>query len=142
MRCQDIMTRPVRCVRDTETVAAAARTMEKENIGFVPVCAEPGRVVGILTDRDIALRVVAANLNAATTQVLEVMTREVISCRTTDEVQDATTLMARTKKSRLLVVGPEGKPEGVISLADLARLEEPYVTRTIRQVASREIHLA
>jgi CBS domain-containing protein len=142
MRCQDIMTRPVRCVRDTETVAAAARTMEKENIGFVPVCAEPGRVVGILTDRDIALRVVAANLNAATTQVLEVMTREVISCRTTDEVHDATSLMARTKKSRLLVVGPEGKPEGVISLADLARLEEPYVTRTIRQVASREIHLA
>ena len=142
MHCRDIMTRPVRSIRDTEGVIAAARLMEKENIGFVPVCAEPGRVVGILTDRDIALRLVAAGRDAAKTQVSEVMTREVISCRTTDEVQEASRLMARTKKSRLLVIGPEGKPEGVISLADLARIEEPSVARTIREVASREIHLA
>jgi CBS domain-containing protein len=142
MRCQDIMSRPVSCVRDTETVQAAARVMEKENVGFLPVCAEPGHVVGVLTDRDIALRVAAPNLVAATTPIGQVMTREVVSCRETDTLEEATRIMARAKKSRILVLGADGKPAGVLSLADLARVEEPFVTRAIRQVASREIHLA
>lgn len=139
MRCEDIMSRPVSCVRDTETVQAAAGLMEKENVGFLPVCAEPGHVVGVLTDRDIALRVAAPNIEAATTPVGRVMSREVVSCHETDTIEEASRLMARTKKSRILVVDARGKPAGVISLADLARVEEPFVTRTIRQVASREI---
>src|SRR5215204_2008792 len=79
MRCKDIMKRQIECVSPAGTVEHAARRMRDQNIGFLPVCDESGQVVGTITDRDIAVRVVAER-QPGTTPVEKVMTNEVVSC--------------------------------------------------------------
>lgn len=142
MRCQDIMKKPVVCCKETEVVQAAALKMRDANIGFLPVCSAEGRVVGILTDRDITLRVCAEGLDVQKTSIGEVMTRQVISCRPGDDVRYVEGLMARNHKSRVLIIDEVGKPAGVVSLSDIARYDKVFAAETMRQVSSREIRTA
>jgi CBS domain-containing protein len=139
MRCEELMKRDVACLKAQEPVQAAAERMRAENIGFLPVCDDDGRVLGTLTDRDIAIRVCAENRPAAQTPVGEVMTREVIACAPSDELRVAEEAMARYRKSRILVINERGQLVGVISLSDLAE-EEPakQVSKALRQISSRE----
>jgi CBS domain-containing protein len=142
MRCQDIMKRPVVCCRETETVQTAALKMRDGNIGFLPVCGSEGRVVGILTDRDIALRVCAEGLDVKMTPIAEVMTRQIVACRPGDDVRLVEGLMAKHHKSRVLIIDETGKPAGVVSLSDIARHDRVFAAETMRQVSSREIRTA
>jgi CBS domain-containing protein len=142
MRCQDIMKRPVVCCKESEAVQAAALRMRDANIGFLPVCGDAGKVVGIITDRDIVLRVCAEGLDVRKTPIAEVMTRQVISCRPVDDVRYVEGLMAREHKSRVLIVDETGKPAGVVSLSDIARHDKIFAAETMRQVSSREIKTA
>ena len=142
MRCQDIMKRPVVCCKETEVVQAAALKMRDSNIGFLPVCGTEGRVVGILTDRDIALRVCAYGLDVKTTPISEVMTRQIISCRTGDDLRYVEGLMVRNHKSRILILDETGRPAGVVSLSDIARHDKVFAAETMRQVSAREIRTA
>ena len=139
MRCQEIMKKPVVCCQETESVQAAALKMRDGNIGFLPVCAAEGRVVGILTDRDIALRLCAEGLDARTTPIGQIMTRRIIACRPGDDVRLVEGLMARNQKSRILIVDEAARPVGVISLSDIARHDRVFAGETMRQVSSREI---
>lgn len=142
MRCQDIMKRPVVSCQETDIVQAAALKMRDANIGFLPVCGAEGRVVGILTDRDIALRVCAEGSDARKTPISEVMTRQIVACHPGDDVRLVEGLMARNHKSRILIVDEKGKPAGVISLSDIARHDRVFAAETMRQVSSREIRTA
>jgi CBS domain-containing protein len=142
MRCQDIMKRPVVCCKESEVVQAAALKMRDANIGFLPVCGDAGRVIGIITDRDIVLRVCAEGLDVQKSPIAEVMTRQVISCRPGDDVRYVEGLMAREHKSRVLIVDEMGKPAGVVSLSDIARHDKIFAAETMRQVSSREIRTA
>lgn len=139
MRCEDIMRRPVQSVGPLDSVATAARRMRDTNIGFLPVCDEHGRVRGVITDRDIAVRGCAEARDPETTEVQSVMTNEVIACHPTDDLRSAISLMAGQKKSRVLCVDADGKPAGVLSLSDIARADTPDALDALRAVAAREV---
>lgn len=139
MTCDELMTRDVVSVRPLDRVDAVARRMRDENLGFAPVCTEDGRLVGALTDRDIALRVCAEDRRAGRTHVEEIMTRELLTCRAEEDVQRAEERMVGRRKHRILVVDREGRLAGVISLADLAAREDAArAMRTICRVVERE----
>jgi predicted transcriptional regulator len=142
MRCQDIMRRPVVTCKETETVQAAALKMRDANIGFLPVYGGADKVVGILTDRDIALRACAEGLAVDKTPIGEVMTRQIIFCRPGDDVRYVEGLMVKNHKSRILIQDEIGKAVGVISLSDIARHDKVFAAETMRQVSSREIRTA
>lgn len=138
MRCQDLMKREVHCVSPDDTAQEAARRMRDGNIGFLPICDGAHKVVGTLTDRDLALRIVAAGESAGT-PVERIMSRDVVSCLATEELDMAHSLMAQHQKSRMVCVDHDGRLAGVISLSDLALYDNgTQATHTLRQVAERE----
>jgi CBS domain-containing protein len=126
------------CLGEQDTVQDAAKKMEESNVGFLPICDESGRVLGTLTDRDIAIRACAKNLGASTTKVTEVMTREIVSCKSGDDIKIAEKKMGEKKKSRMLVTDDQGNLQGVISLSDIARGDQRNAGRTLQEVAARE----
>jgi CBS domain-containing protein len=138
MLCSEIMKRDVECVSPTEPAHVAAWKMRQQNVGFLPVCSREGKVIGTVTDRDIAVRLVAEK-KAATTPVSDVMTHHVISCRPSDEISIAEELMAKNRVSRMICLDESGRLMGVLSLSDLAQLEgEALAAQTLRRVSSRE----
>jgi CBS domain-containing protein len=139
MRCQDIMKRPVVFCRETETIQVASQKMRDSNIGFLPICSAEGRVVGVLTDRDIALRAVADGLDTRETSIARVMTRQVVTCRKEHDLRFTEQLMVKNQKSRILVVDEDAKPIGVISLSDIAKHDRASAAETMRQVSTREL---
>ena len=138
MRCEQIMKRNVKCVSPRDTVEDVARRMRDDNIGFMPVCDQSRKTHGTLTDRDLAIRVLADH-KPASTLVEDVMTREVISCRPEDDIDKAAQLMARSHKSRIICVDKNGSLVGVISLSDIAQhATGPRATDILRQISERE----
>ena len=137
MQCQEIMKTDVEACRVDDTVATAARKMKERGIGFLPVCNERGLPMGVLTDRDIVLRVVAEGLDPNLRTVVDVMTLEIISVKEDDDVAVAQHAMAHNHKSRVIVVDAQGVLCGVISLADLA--QETDAAETLRDVSEREV---
>lgn len=137
-RCADIMKRDVVFLGPEDPVVQAARLMRDHRVGFLPVCREDGKLVGVVTDRDLALRVLADG-GAPDRPVRDVMTREVVACGPQDALVRAEELMARHKKSRLPAVDADGRVEGVLSLSDVAKHVDPQtVGTTLRQVSARE----
>ena len=119
MQVKDIMTRdPVR-IAPEETVSVAARMLGRGNIGALPVCTADGRLRGILTDRDIVLRSVAANEDAGQQSVRDIMSRRLVTVSGETAVGAAAEQMARQQVRRLPVV-EGGKLVGMLSLSDLA----------------------
>ena len=138
MRCEEIMKRDVQCVQPTDPVQAGARRMRDANIGFLPVCDSSRKVLGAITDRDIALRIVADG-RPPTTAIDDVMTREVVACAPGDDVRRAEELMGKQHKSRMIVADEEWRLVGVISLSDIAQVEDASrASQTMKQVTERE----
>ncbi len=138
LSCADVMKRDVECCRSEETAASVARIMRQRNVGFVPVCNDAGAVRGVLTDRDLVLRVVAERRDPDVTRAEQVLTPEVVFCSPEDRLEHAEKQMARHKKSRILCVDDQKRPLGVISLSDVARVERAKaVTRVLRAVSTR-----
>ena len=139
MKCEEVMKRTVHCAGVTDTVQSAARAMRDRNVGFLPVCEADGRVVGTLTDRDIAVRFATEDLKGTESLVGDFMTREVVACRPSDDLAKAEQLMATHRKSRILVIDDGGAVAGVISLSDVAeRDSHARAALTLRNVAARE----
>jgi len=122
MEIKDIMTQSVISIDPNESVEVAARTMTRHNIGALPVCTN-GKLCGVLTDRDIVTRCLAANRQPGSTQVRQVMTEQVTSVRPDMDTGAAAHLMGRLQIRRLPVV-ENGKLCGMVSLGDLAVREE------------------
>jgi len=139
MLCRDLMKTELECVSPADTVEDAAARMRDENLGFLPVCDESRKVLGTITDRDLAIRVVAS-AQPASTLVEDVMTREVVSCRPDDVLQQAQQLMAENHKSRIMCLDKSGYLVGVISLSDIIQSEQgPGAADTLRKVSEREV---
>ena len=119
MKLRDVMTQPVIRIHPDETVAVAARTLTHYNIGILPVCGNDGRVCGLVTDRDIVTRCLAAGRRAEDTTVREVMTSGIIAARPDMDSSIAASLMG-SKQIRRLPVMENGKLCGMVSLGDLA----------------------
>lgn len=139
MRCEEIMKMNVECVSPIDRVQVAARKMRDASIGFLPVCDENDKVLGAVTDRDIAVRLVAEEL-APDTPVQEIMTKGVISCLPGDELTRATGLMREHHVSRVFCCDELGRLVGVISLSDIAQIAADEGAATLRDVSEREAH--
>ncbi|MBQ8833321.1 MAG: CBS domain-containing protein [Oscillospiraceae bacterium] len=119
MKLRDVMTNPVIRIRPEESVAVAARTLAHYNIGILPVCGGDGRVCGLVTDRDIVTRCLAAGRSPASTAVRDVMTTHIVAARPDMDTADAAGLMGREQIRRLPVL-ENGRLCGMVSLGDLA----------------------
>jgi CBS domain-containing protein len=119
MKLRDIMTCDVEMVRPDETLVDAAKQMRKVDTGILPVC-ENDRIVGMITDRDIAVRALADGIDPSTTKIRDVMSREVVYSFDDDDVRHAADLMRRKQVRRLLVLDHEKRVCGIVSLGDLA----------------------
>jgi len=122
MKIRDVMTNQVIRINPEESVAVAARTLAHYNIGAVPVCGSDGRLCGMITDRDIVTRCLAAGRSPSTTSVREVMTSRVIVARPDMDTGIAAGLMGKEQIRRLPVM-ENGKLCGMVSLGDLATRE-------------------
>jgi CBS domain-containing protein len=112
--------------------------MRDEDIGFVPVCNARGEPVGAVTDRDLAVRVLAEGLTADE-KIDPFMTRDVVSCRPEDDVADVEKLMREHRLSRVMVCDDKKKLVGVVSLMDVAHASsDEEVGETLQQVKSGE----
>lgn len=126
MKLREVMTNPVIRIHPEESVSVAARTLTRYNIGAMPVCGSDGRVCGLITDRDIVTRCLAAGRSPTTTTVREVMTSQVIAAKPDMDTALAASLMGREQVRRLPVM-ENGKLCGMVSLGDLAQKEESSI---------------
>ena len=123
MKLGDVMTSPAIRISAEESVEVAARHLAHYNVGAMPVCDKRGNLCGMVTDRDLVTRCIAANRDPADTTVRQVMTGQVITADTEMDVGVAAHLMGR-KQIRRLAVTQQGKLCGMVSLGDLAKREE------------------
>ena len=123
MKLRDIMTNPVIRIHPDESVSVAARMLNRYNIGILPVCGHDGRLQGLVTDRDIVTRCLAAGRSPAATAVKDVMTSRIVSAQPDMDTARAAGLMGSQQIRRLPVV-ENGKLCGMVSLGDLAVQDE------------------
>jgi CBS domain-containing protein len=119
MKVKDVMTKVVEFVLPETTVQEAAGKMKALNVGPIPVCIG-ATVVGILTDRDIVVRVVAEGRDPRTTPVQDVMTKNVVSVPEDADVKEAAQLMKDHQIRRLVAVNAHDRLAGIVSLGDIA----------------------
>jgi CBS-domain-containing membrane protein len=110
-----------------KSVAYAAKMMKDEDVGLAPIV-EGERLVGTVTDRDIAIRAVAAGKDPETTKVKEIATREVVTIDPGQELDEALRLMAEHQVRRLPVIEEDGRLVGVLAQADVAKDASPEDT--------------
>ncbi|HEX5379523.1 MAG TPA: CBS domain-containing protein [Phenylobacterium sp.] len=119
MKVSEAMTAQVATARPVDSVRKVANVMINVDSGVVPVV-EDGKVLGLVTDRDIVLRVVAVG-GSLDTPVSEIMSEDVQSCRDEDNLADAAAQMANHQIRRLVVTGENGEMVGILSLGDIAQ---------------------
>jgi CBS domain-containing protein len=135
MRVEELMSE-AKCCRESDSVIECAKLMRDRSIGFVPICDDDGKPVGAVTDRDLAIRVLADGRSPDET-ISSFMTRDVISCRPGDDVSQVARLMREHRKSRIMACDDDGKLVGVVSLQDIAETEsEEEAGETLQQVKS------
>jgi CBS domain-containing protein len=118
MRVQDIMTKSVHSIGPTTSIAEAAAAMSDFDVGALPITAGP-TLIGILTDRDIAVRAVARSIDPES-PVSNVMTPQVVTCLPQDGAKYALQLMSEEQVRRIPVCTGEGELVGIVTLADAA----------------------
>jgi len=139
MKAQDIMSRNPACVTPDTPLVEAARLMKTENVGVVPVVETSGsrRLVGMLTDRDIAIRAVAEGRDGGSTSVGHVMTSDVRACAPDDSVSDVMDLMGREQVRRVPIVDERGSLVGIVAQADivLEAKDDRKAEKTVEQIS-------
>jgi CBS domain-containing protein len=139
MRCADLMKTDVQIVGPNDNAQWACEKMTWADVGFLPVCDADRRVLGVVTDRDIVVRVVAKGISPENARIGDCMTGKVVMCGPTDDLAEAERLMAQYQISRIVITDGRGTLMGVISLSDLAeRGSVRRAARTLRAVAARE----
>jgi CBS domain-containing protein len=119
---RDIMTRDVQTVSPDTTVKDAAGMMKARNIGSLPVT-EGKKVVGLITDRDITIRVVAEGRDPGSSRIGDVMSMDVVTVREDADLKEAECLMHDRQLRRLPIVNAQGELAGYLALAKIARTE-------------------
>lgn len=119
MKVQDLMSKRLFALPETATAEAAARLMAKENIGLLPVL-QKGKLIGVITDRDLTTRCIGAGLNPANTALKKIMTKRIYAARPEETIMEASRTMARHQVRRLPVCREE-QVIGILSVSDLAR---------------------
>ena len=126
MRVKHVMTKDPLCCVPSDSAQRAASLMREAGAGAIPVVesAEGRKLVGIVTDRDLCMQVVAEGRDASGTAVADCMTLKVVSCAASDSIQKATELMRENQIRRVTVVDQEGCLQGIVALADVVERGE------------------
>ena len=140
MFCREVMTDPPGCCLPNDWVSAAARVMRREDVGAVPVIndEQQKQLIGIVTDRDLAIKVVAESRDPNHTMVQDVMTSTIVVCREREDLSSAIKAMEEHQIRSVPVIDDDGRIVGIISQADLAtRLHEPRQTAELLEEISQ-----
>ena len=130
-KCNEVMTKNPVCCLPTDTVSKVALLMKSKNIGPVPIIEneQTKKLVGVVTDRDLALKIVAEGRDPKSIQAADVMTRQVVTCHAEDDLQKALDSMSANKLRRIPVVDSNYGIVGIIAQADVAtRVNQPEKT--------------
>jgi CBS domain-containing protein len=132
------MTPSPTCCTPQHTTIEAAELMQREDVGLVPVVADDGKkLIGVLTDRDIAVKVVAEGRDPRSTAVTEVMSTDVVTCLPQETVETVMELMATKQVRRIPIVDRDGSLVGIVAQADVAtRIANPQETGQVVQAIS------
>ena len=142
MKCSEIMTKNPSCCLVTDNVYQAAQLMKTEDVGPIPIVSdqETKKLEGIVTDRDLALKVVAELLDPKRTQVKDVMTTGVLTSYADDDVERVLDLMEQHQVRRIPILDEKDRLVGIISQADIAtRFEEPEKTAEVVEEISKGV---
>ena len=135
MKVSKIMSRDVTLLNPNQTICVAASLMAEIDAGALPV-GENDRLVGMITDRDIVIRAVAQG-RSADTKVADVMSKEVLYCFDTDEIDEVARNMGKARVRRLPVVNRDKRLVGIVSLGDLARNDDATnIGQTVTRVST------
>lgn len=133
---QDIMTRDVQTISSQETIQRAAQLMDELNVGAIPVL-DGDKLVGMITDRDITVRSVAAGQDPRSTKVTDVMSTDVRTCTPEQSVEDVLSQMGDVQIRRVPVVDEQsGKVIGIVSLGDVATSDAADVDVALDEISS------
>ena len=130
-KCNEVMTKKVVCCLPDDMVTKVAQLMQSENIGSIPVIEneQTQKLVGIVTDRDLVIKIIAKGQDAKSVKVEAVMTRQVVTCHAEDDLQKALDAMAKHQLRRIPIVDNNNKIVGIIAQADVAtRVNQPEKT--------------
>jgi len=120
MKVHDVMTEEVKFCGPETNLAAAAAIMWENDCGALPIVADNGKALGLITDRDIAIALGTRNTQAAEISVKEVISGQLFAASPEDDIHAALKLMRKEKVHRLAVINAQGKLEGILSLNDVA----------------------
>ena len=138
-KCSEVMTADPACCLTTDTVQQAAQLMKSEDVGPIPVVEneQSKMLAGIITDRDLAIKVVAEGKTPDNVLVQDVMTPDPVTCRPEDNLQYALDAMAANQVRRIPVVDENNCIVGIIAQADVAtRIEEPeQVAEVVEEIS-------
>jgi CBS domain-containing protein len=132
MRIRHAMTKEPRCCVPSDTAQKAAMIMRDEDAGVVPVLEneQSRKIVGVVTDRDLCMNVVAEGRDPRTVRTEECMTTTVVTCSPNDSIEKATELMRENQIRRIPVVNEQGELQGIVSVADVVGRGEIKTTQT------------
>jgi CBS domain-containing protein len=133
-KCNEVMTKNPVCCLPNDTVSKVAQLMKSKDFGSVPIIEneQTKKLVGIVTDRDLALKIVAEGRDPKSTKAEEVMARKVVTCRAEDDLQKALDAMSGHKLRRIPVVDNNNGIVGIIAQADVAtRADQPEKTAAV-----------
>jgi CBS domain-containing protein len=141
VKVKEVMTRNVELVQPNDSLQLAAEKMRDRNIGFLPV-SEGGELIGVVTDRDIAVRAIAGGMNPDAILGREIVTSPVVYCFEDQSVEDAARLMRQNQIRRLVILDRNNnQPVGVVSLGDLSGiLNEKTSGKVLQSVSPSESH--
>ena len=133
-KCSEVMTREPACCEPGDSVSRVAGIMKREDVGSVPVVEsqEDKKLVGIVTDRDLVVKVLAGGANVESATVRDAMTANPASCRENDPIDTAVQLMSDRQVRRMPIVDDQGRLVGIIAQADVA-------TRVSRDATTGEL---
>jgi len=140
MKCSELMTKDPSCCLPTDTVFDAAQLMKSEDVGPIPIVndKQTKKLAGIVTDRDLALKVVAEGLDPKQTKIEEVMTTGVQTCNPDDDVSNVLKLMEHHHVRRIPIVDDQDRLVGIIAQADIAtRIDEAEKTHEVVEEISK-----
>ena len=140
MKAQDIMTANPSTVTPQTRVRQAAKLMKDENVGIIPVVESAGskKLVGLLTDRDIAVRLVAEGMNPDECEVRQLMSENPKTMRAGDNVKDVMKLMGDEQVRRVPIVDERGMLVGIVAQADIVldAKDDAHAERTVEEIST------
>lgn len=141
MLIRDVMSRKPEFMSSTTSLKKAAAEMQKLDCGFIPI-GDNDRLIGVITDRDMAIRGVASGKDPDKTTVKEIMTDKVLYCFEDDDVKKAADSMSKQQIRRLIVLNKEKRMTGIVSLGDIARKcsDENMCGRTFTAIEKEARH--